>query len=136
MYHESIAYRFVIVLMRNVDVMTAVFEAQYPVRECLCLRFNPNLTIRTARLKVRNSGDSLATIRDSSRSNAALRQRTQRQQRRRVQGTYTVLPCEDETFIKKTEILSERRLTTEKPGLTPRTKTNENPQLWTPEESH
>ena len=38
--------------VHRIGVPNWVFEAQYPARECLCLHFTPNLTIRTARLKV------------------------------------------------------------------------------------
>jgi hypothetical protein len=38
---------------KRIGVPDWVFEALYPACECLCLRFNPYLTIRTARLKVR-----------------------------------------------------------------------------------
>jgi len=63
----------------------------------------------------------------SDASDAGLEQRIRRR-------TYTGLPCGDETFIKKIEIISGRRLTPEKPGPKPRRKPGENRLLWTPDE--
>jgi hypothetical protein len=61
---------------KKIGVLDWVFEAQYPARECLCLRFSPNLTIRTARLKVRMACYSFPAGLFHSLQHAGLSRRT------------------------------------------------------------
>jgi Phosphate transporter family len=64
--------------LNKVGVLDWVFEARIPACRCLCLRFGFDLTINSARLKVRMDRVSFPVRLFHSRQHAGLSRRTQR----------------------------------------------------------